>query len=217
MLKGSPDKKGKGANENGRKREKKETSEKKKKESVFFCGCRVICGLLSFLLLYSITSVRHLIQTGIPLGLRVHLFSPFDTAVYRNRPPTMNGFELSSYKTSTMRSDVSTIYHPSPAPSLAGTLSSGNTIGYHQSPPVPIDKTTCIALVTDALREAREKNREAELRGRGNNSPDLGAQQQFYQRSGVTIDLSHQKISNIPLEVIELIKDEIERSENRKL
>jgi len=128
----------------------------------------------------------------------------------------MNGFELSSYKTSTMRSDLSTIYHPSLAPSLAGNVSSGNTIGYHQSPPVPIDKTTCIALVTNALKEAREKNREAELRGRGNNSPDLGAQQQFYQRSGVTIDLSHQKISNIPLEVIELIKDEIERSENRK-
>ncbi|KAG0639569.1 RAM signaling pathway protein-domain-containing protein [Tuber brumale] len=123
----------------------------------------------------------------------------------------MNDFDLSAYRTSTMRSDISSIYHPSPTPSLAGNVSSGNTPGYRQSPPVPIDKTTCIALVANALRKARENNREAELRGRGNNSPDLGAQQQLYQRSGVTIDLSHQKISNIPLDVIELIKDEIER------
>jgi hypothetical protein len=125
----------------------------------------------------------------------------------------MNEFELlyRGMSTSTLRNDAPTIHHPSPAPSLSSG-GSASVVGRWQSSPAPIDKATCITLVTNALRDARERNRDAELRGvRGNNSPDLSAQQQFYQRLGVTIDLSHQRISDIPLEMVELIKDEIER------
>ncbi|KAL7275971.1 RAM signaling network component [Rhizina undulata] len=82
--------------------------------------------------------------------------------------------------------------------------------GYRHGPPVPIDKAACISLVTNALKEAREKVNSNIIRNGSASSVES-------QRPGVTIDLSHQKIANIPLEVIELIKDEIERSERHKL
>lgn len=78
---------------------------------------------------------------------------------------------------------------------------------------MPIDKAVCISLVTNALKVARDHiAAEREARGRGYNSPDLGGIQ--YPRPGVTINLSHSRIASIPLEVLELIKDEIERLGN---
>ncbi|KAI5778241.1 RAM signaling pathway protein-domain-containing protein [Geopyxis carbonaria] len=76
-------------------------------------------------------------------------------------------------------------------------------------PPVPIDNATCLSLVVNALNQARDKAREIETRSR--NGASLGEIPGSSLRPGVTIDLSHAKIANIPLEVIELIKDEIER------
>lgn len=77
-------------------------------------------------------------------------------------------------------------------------------------PPVPIDNATCVSLVVNALNQARDKARDIENRSR--NGASLGEIPGSSLRPGVTIDLSHAKIANIPLEVIELIKDEIERS-----
>jgi hypothetical protein len=68
-----------------------------------------------------------------------------------------------------------------------------------------VDDTTCTALVTNALKEAREKTRE--LLSKNGASPG----ETSLLKAGVTLDLSHHKIANIPVEVIELIKDEIER------
>lgn len=80
-------------------------------------------------------------------------------------------------------------------------------------PLMPIDKSVCISLVTNALKVAREHiAAERKAQGHGHNSPDLGGIQ--YPRPGVTINLSHSRIASIPLEVLELIKDEIERSGN---
>ncbi|KAA8900660.1 RAM signaling pathway protein-domain-containing protein [Sphaerosporella brunnea] len=72
-------------------------------------------------------------------------------------------------------------------------------------PPPPIDNAACVALVTGALKGAREKTRE--LLSRNGTSPGENGT----QKAGITLDLSHQKIASIPIEVIELIKDEIER------
>lgn len=106
-----------------------------------------------------------------------------------------------------MRSDSPGVpAHQHPRPSLKPSVSM-NAL----RPLIPIDKAACISLVISALKAAREEiTAEREARGRGNNSPDPGGIQ--YPRPGVTINLSHQKIASIPLEVLELIKDEIERS-----
>lgn len=58
-----------------------------------------------------------------------------------------------------------------------------------------LSAAACLALVQHALEQARRDSRNA-------NSD---------QHPGVTIDLSHQRIANIPSEVIALLKDEIER------
>lgn len=67
----------------------------------------------------------------------------------------------------------------------------------------PLDHQACVSLVINSLKEAREKARQVS---------SVSPPEQSTQRPGVTIDLSHQRIAAIPLEVIELIKDEIERS-----
>lgn len=71
---------------------------------------------------------------------------------------------------------------------------------------MPIDDAACYSLVANALKDAREKTWE--LLSKNGSSPG----EISLQKAGVTLDLSHHKIANIPLEVIELIKDEIERS-----
>jgi hypothetical protein len=76
--------------------------------------------------------------------------------------------------------------------------------------PPPIDNAACVALIAGALKGAREKTRE--LLSRNGASPADNGGSNGMQKPGVTLDLSHQKIANIPIEVIELIKDEIERS-----
>jgi hypothetical protein len=78
--------------------------------------------------------------------------------------------------------------------------------GAKSGPPPPIDNAACVALIAGALKGAREKTREL-LSRNGAAHGDNGI-----QKPGVTLDLSHQRIANIPIEVIELIKDEIERS-----
>lgn len=72
-------------------------------------------------------------------------------------------------------------------------------------PPPPIDNAACIALATAALREAREA--AAKQSSTSTQNPKGPA-----DVARVTIDLSHRRIASLPLEVVELIKDEIERS-----
>ncbi|KAF8474997.1 RAM signaling pathway protein-domain-containing protein [Kalaharituber pfeilii] len=67
--------------------------------------------------------------------------------------------------------------------------------GHHHSSSSSISPAACIALVQHSLEQARKEAR--------NVNPD--------QHPGLTIDLSHQRISNIPPDVTNLIKDEIER------
>jgi hypothetical protein len=80
--------------------------------------------------------------------------------------------------------------------------------GSKNGPPPPIDTAACVALIAGALKGAREKTRELLLSSK--NGAAHGGN--GIQKPGVTLDLSHQRIANIPIEVIELIKDEIERS-----
>lgn len=70
----------------------------------------------------------------------------------------------------------------------------------------PIDNATCLSIVQSTLQLARERARASVAISQ----VELTGSQQL-QRPGVTIDLSHRGIVNIPIEVIELIKDEIER------
>ena len=74
-----------------------------------------------------------------------------------------------------------------------------------KGPPTPLDNAACMRLIVKALAEARGKTQE--LLAKNGALPAETA----IQKPGLTLDLSHQRISNIPLEVIELIKDEIER------
>ncbi|KAF8430194.1 RAM signaling pathway protein-domain-containing protein [Tirmania nivea] len=69
--------------------------------------------------------------------------------------------------------------------------------GHHQSSSSSpsLSPAACLALVQHALEQSRREARSA-------NSD---------QHPGITIDLSHQKIANIPPDVIVLIKDDIER------
>lgn len=72
------------------------------------------------------------------------------------------------------------------------TTSSGH---HSSSSSSSLSPAACLALVQHALEQSRRDARSA-------NSD---------QHPGVTIDLSHQKIANIPPDVIALIKDNIER------
>jgi len=72
--------------------------------------------------------------------------------------------------------------------------------------PIPLDHSACVSLFVSSLKSAREKTREL-LAKNGSSTTE-----QSVQKAGVTLDLSHHRIANIPVEVIELIKDEIERS-----
>lgn len=108
---------------------------------------------------------------------------------------------------------------PSPYPSadrmpqLQGNQGSphGGPVPRREGPPAPIDNTACTALVASALRAAREKAREVDMQAARtpNSGPGSG---EMGQRPGITIDLSHSRIASLPLEAVELIKDEIERS-----
>lgn len=77
-------------------------------------------------------------------------------------------------------------------------------------PPVPIDDAACTALIVNALDEARElaRKKTQELLHKGATLPDELLQQQ----PGVTLDLGHKRIGNFPVEVIELMRDVVERS-----
>lgn len=71
-------------------------------------------------------------------------------------------------------------------------------------PAPPIDDAACTALVHTALLKARAKAIALAATPASPSDPP--------SRVGVTIDLSHHKIARLPVEVIDLIRDEIERS-----
>lgn len=91
---------------------------------------------------------------------------------------------------------------PHQQPQLLSVSGSRNGNG----PPPPIDNATCVSIFVGSLKDAREKTRE--LLSKGGTPTGENA----ILKPGVTLDLSHKKIANIPFEVLELIKDEIERS-----
>ncbi|KAI5813562.1 RAM signaling pathway protein-domain-containing protein [Pyronema omphalodes] len=76
-------------------------------------------------------------------------------------------------------------------------------------PLAPIDDATCTGLIVNALDEARElaRKKTQELLHKGATLPDELLQQQ----PGVTLDLGHKRIGNFPVEVIELMRDVVER------
>ena len=78
--------------------------------------------------------------------------------------------------------------------------------GSTPKPHPPIENAACLSLVERALKDAREKT--LELVAGNAASPAAAAQA---QKSGLSINLCHSRIATIPLEVIELIRDEIER------
>ena len=89
---------------------------------------------------------------------------------------------------------------PHQQPQLLSVSGSRNGNG-----PAPIDNATCVSIFVGSLKDAREKTRELLSKGTPTGENAM-------LKTGITLDLSHKKIANIPLEVIELIKDEIERS-----
>jgi len=68
----------------------------------------------------------------------------------------------------------------------------------------PMKDEDVVALVSEAIDTARH-----ELRRSGAGSDDTTADVQ--QQPGITIDLGHRNIQHLPEEVIDIIKDEIER------
>ncbi|KAI5809565.1 RAM signaling pathway protein-domain-containing protein [Peziza echinospora] len=97
-------------------------------------------------------------------------------------------------------------YNPSPTAAQArqhlsmssASLSTGpsSSSGHHHSSSTSsISANACLVLVQQALDHAKRDARKADAD----------------QHPGLTIDLSHQRIAHIPLEVISLIKDDIER------
>lgn len=85
---------------------------------------------------------------------------------------------------------------PAPRPSLAP----------------PIDTPTCIALIQKSLLDSREKSREIEAARARAAEIDAATPHPPTIKVGITIDLSHHKIASLPVEGIELIREEIERS-----
>lgn len=67
----------------------------------------------------------------------------------------------------------------------------------------PMRDEDVVALVSEAIDAARD-----ELRRSVAGSDDTGAE---VQQPGITIDLGHRNIQHLPEEVIDIIKDEIER------
>jgi hypothetical protein len=90
--------------------------------------------------------------------------------------------------------------HPQHVPSNPSASSS--TIRY--APPQPaISASQVVALAEDAMKAARGETQRSVAGGDAVASGDL--------KPGVTIDLGHKYIAKIPDEMVDIIKDEIER------
>jgi hypothetical protein len=90
--------------------------------------------------------------------------------------------------------------HPQHVPSSTNTSSS--TIRYAPSQPA-ISANQVVALAEEAMKAAREETQRSISGGDAGASGDL--------KPGVTIDLGHKYIARIPDEMVDIIKDEIER------
>lgn len=97
---------------------------------------------------------------------------------------------------------------PKPALNTARKiLSISNTVRHTASSPslstqIPISAGQVVALAREAMKAALEEN-EAKAAEAGGISEEL--------KPGVTIDLSHKQIQRFPEEVIDIIKNELER------
>lgn len=109
-------------------------------------------------------------------------------------PVSSGGILTGIVKSPTRNSHCSTKAMNPGAPSNSGQATSS---GHHHSSSSSssLSPAACLALVQHALEQSRREARSV-------NSD---------QHPGVTIDLSHQRIANIPPDVIALIKDDIER------
>jgi hypothetical protein len=74
-------------------------------------------------------------------------------------------------------------------------------------PQAPFSSEDVVSVARQVI--AREASRDLIRRNANPNSSD--GPQTGLQRPGVTVDLGHKKIVNLPDEVIDIIKDEIER------
>jgi hypothetical protein len=76
-----------------------------------------------------------------------------------------------------------------------------------EDPPRRMPDEEIVALAKDAIEASREETRR---------SADSDGAAKDLQQPGATIDLGHKSILSLPDEVVEIIKDEIERSEARR-
>lgn len=72
-----------------------------------------------------------------------------------------------------------------------------------EDPPRRMPDEEIVVLAKDAIDAFREETRRS--------ADNDGAAKELQQQPGVTIDLGHKHITSLPDEVVEIIKDEIER------
>lgn len=119
----------------------------------------------------------------------------------QNQPPPAERFGLPGNPAQGRRAAVIapavSIPPPPPIPTLRNTPSNGSLTTSAQIGPSQV-----IALARDAMRKALDENETQAAEASGVSS-DL--------KPGVTVNLSHKNIQKLPDEVVDIIKDQLER------